>query len=370
MRRCAAILVAILTCAVLVVISPPAASWAEGTDPSWATCSQHTVPVTVSDTDPTLYNVVGRLCLREDNARGNKTVELFVSGLTYDHNYFNVSYQPNTYSYIYAATSRGYSTFNIDRLGVGLSDHPPAEKLTLQSHAYVIAQIVQKLRAGTIGGRAFTIVAGVGHSFGAAILQYLAGTATVAATVPDYLVLSSFLMTTYTSGLTLLGNSLYTATSDPAFASSGLPSGYLTTLPNTRSAAFYHLAGAEAAMVPVDEAMKQTGTLTERSTLGAARNTTITLAVKVPVLITVGQYDNLYCDEATGLTCASSAAIKTREAANWGAKACLTTYMVVDAGHSSGLHIKARDSYNYAHTWLDNYTINGVNSKDANGCLP
>src|SRR5205085_7879859 len=93
--------------------------------------------------------------------------------------------------------SRGYSTFAIDRLGTGLSHKPPADLLTTQSHAYVVGQIVQKLRAGAIGGRTFSTVVGVGHSFGAGILQYLAGTATVAATIPDYLVLGSFLTTTY-----------------------------------------------------------------------------------------------------------------------------------------------------------------------------
>jgi hypothetical protein len=88
------------------------------------------------------------------------------------------------------------------------------------------------------------------------------------------------------------------------------------------------------------------------------------------VLLSVGQYDNLYCDEASGLTCASNAAIQAREAPHFGPQACLSAYMVTDAGHAAGLHIKARDSYNFAHSWLDKYTISGVGSKDANGCLP
>ncbi|MFB9415878.1 alpha/beta fold hydrolase [Dactylosporangium matsuzakiense] len=351
----------------LAMVAPPSTAFAEGTDPSWASCSAQTVTVTVSATDPTPYTVRGRLCTAADSLRGAKTVELFVSGLTYDHNYFNSPTQPNTYSYVYAATSRGYSTFNIDRLGVGLSDHPPSSKLTLQSHAYVIAQIVQKLRTGVIGGISFVNVVGVGHSFGAAILQYLAGTTTNAATRPDFLVLQDFLMTTYAPGLAVLGSALYTAASDPAFASAGLDSGYITTMPNTRGTAFYRTAGAEAAMITMDESIKQTGTLTERSSLGAARNPAVTLAITVPVLITVGQYDTFYCDEPSGLTCATSAAVKTREGVNFGPRACLSTYVVLDGGHATGFHIKARDSYNFAHSWVDKYTINPV--KDANGCV-
>lgn len=367
MGRRPMLFVAVLTSTLFIAVSPPTAAWAEGTDPSWATCSSHTVSVTVSATDPTPYNVVGRLCTTQDSARGRKTVELFVSGLTYDHNYFNVYNQPNTYSYVYAATSRGYSTFNIDRLGVGLSDHPPSSKLTLQSHAYVVAQIVKKLHSGAIGGIAFVNVVGVGHSFGAAVLQYLAGTTTDVTARPDYLVLASFLMATYAPGLTQLGNSFYTATSDPAFSSSGLDSGYLTTQPNTRGPSFFRTSGAESAMITVDESIKSTGTSTERTSIGAARNTAVTLAIPVPVLITVGRYDALYCDEASGLTCASNEAIRAREAPNFGPRACLSGYMVVDAGHATGFHIKARDSYNFAHSWLDKYTINAV--KDANGCV-
>jgi hypothetical protein len=160
MRRALFLVVATLAASTTAVIVPKAA-FAEGTDPSWAVCSAHTVPVTLSPTNATVYNASGRLCLRDNSARGMKTVEVMVSGLSYDHNYFNISYSPNTYSYVYAATSRGYSTFNLDRLGVGLSSKPPADQLTVQSHAYVIQQIISKLRAGTIGGRAFTTVVGI-----------------------------------------------------------------------------------------------------------------------------------------------------------------------------------------------------------------
>src|ERR1700755_1557149 len=107
MRRCLAFALAILTGVALAPVSAPAASWAEGSDPPWSTCAKATVPVTVSPTDPTVYTVYGRLCLGNDALRGQKTVQLFVSGLTYDHNYFNVATSPNVYSYVYAATNAG-----------------------------------------------------------------------------------------------------------------------------------------------------------------------------------------------------------------------------------------------------------------------
>jgi pimeloyl-ACP methyl ester carboxylesterase len=288
----------------------------------------------------------------------------------HDHSYFSISYQPSTYSYVYAATSRGYSTFNIDRIGVGASGKPPASQLTVQTHAYTIEQIVRKLRAGAIGGRAFTTVVGIGHSLGAGILQYLAGMVTDPLGVPNYLVFSGWLHVGNVPALTTLGSSLYAASSDPAFAGVPLPADYLTTMPSTRGTNFYYAQGAEAAMITLDESLKQTGTITERQTLAAVRASTVTLNITVPVLLSVGQYDSLQCNESAGLSCATPAAVIAREAASYGTRACLKAFVVSATGHSVSLHIKARDSYNEAHSWLDNYTINGVNSKDANGCLP
>ena len=361
--------VALMASATVTVITPGAAS-ADGTDPTWAVCSQHTIPVTTSATDPTVYNITGRLCLRDNAVRGLKTVEVMVSGLTYDHNYFNISYQPNTYSYVYAATSRGYSTFNIDRLGVGGSDKPPAEKLTVQTHAYTIMQIIQKLRAGAIGGRAFTTVVAIGHSLGAGILQYLSGTYTDPLGLPDYLILSGWLHQGNATTLGTLAGSLYDATTDPLFTTAGLPAGYLTTKPNTRGPVFYNTPYSETAMITLDESIKQTGTLVERSTLAAVRGSTVTLNITVPVLLSVGQYDSLQCDAAQGLLCATAANLLAREQASYGPRACLTAYASIGSGHSVNLHQKARDSYNYHHSWLDSYTVNNVGAKDANGCLP
>ena len=64
--------------------------------------------------------LVGWLCLAKDDRHGARTVQLLVSGLTFDHNYWDTTYQPDTYSYVRAANKHGYSTFNIDRLGVGV----------------------------------------------------------------------------------------------------------------------------------------------------------------------------------------------------------------------------------------------------------
>ncbi|MBN1170697.1 MAG: alpha/beta hydrolase [Micromonosporaceae bacterium] len=368
MRLPAALAAATLMTTALVATTQQAA-FAEPSPP-YSTCSQHSFTVTISPTDPTPYTMAGQLCLQPDELRGGKTVLLMISGLTYDRSYFNNSYQPYTYSWVYSATTRGYSTFNIDRLGVGQSGRPPANSLTMQTHAYTIEQVVRKLRAGTIGGRAFTNVVGIGHSLGAGVLQYLAGTVTDPVGVPDYLVFSGWLHQGNPTALATLASSLHEASIDPVLSAAGYPSGYMTTIPGTRGANFYHADGADSAVIALDESTKQTGTLVERQTLAAVRASTVTLNITVPVALSVGRYDTLQCDEAAGLTCASDAAVRTRETPYYGAQACLAAFSVPDTGHSVTQHGKGLDSYNFVHSWLDDNMINFASSKDANGCIP
>lgn len=361
------VIVALMTTTTIFVEQQ--AAFAEPSPP-YSSCSQQTITVTLSATDPTPYTMSGQLCLQPDELRGGRAVLLMISGLTYDRNYFNTSYAPYTYSWVYSATTRGYSVFNVDRLGVGQSGRPPADQLTVANHAYSIEQVVRKLRAGQIGGRSFSTVVGIGHSLGAGVLQYLAGTVTDGTGVPDYLVFSAWLHQGYLPSLIALGNSLYPASGDTVLSTAGYPTGYLTTVPNSRGPSFYYQPGTDSAMIALDEATKQTGTLTERQTLAAVRASTVTANITVPVALSVGEHDTLQCDEATGLTCASGAAIKAREAAYYGPRACLAAFSVPDTGHSVALHRKALDSYNFVHGWLDDNLINKAASKDANGCIP
>ena len=130
-----------LLATVSVTVLTPSAAQAES-DPPGVSCSQQTAQVTLSPTDATLYNLVGRLCLKPATPNGGGTVQLLVPGITYDHSYFNSSISPTTYSYVFAAAARGYSTFAIDRLGTGLSDHPAPNLLTTQSHVKTTVEVV------------------------------------------------------------------------------------------------------------------------------------------------------------------------------------------------------------------------------------
>jgi pimeloyl-ACP methyl ester carboxylesterase len=362
----------LMACVVLVVITlvnGTAARAAENPDPPSTTCTRYVVPVTLSPTSSPLYNLVGWLCTKPSSKR-NTTIEVLVPGMTYDHYYWNITYLPDEYSYVYAAASTGWSTFNIDRLGVGQSDKPPAADLTVQTQAYVLEQLIQKLRTGAVDGVSYARVVSVGHSLGAGIAQYAAATATDPSMSPDYLVLADFLNSINVPGITQVAATLIPAAQDSKFAAAGLPDGYLTTQDGTRGTTFYNLAVADPAIVTLDESLKQTGTSYERTTLADARSSATTHAVHVPTLITVGQVDAFYCNASTGLPCTDSATVLTREAPNYSARACVKTWVVINGGHSTNLHYKARDFYNTVNSWLNNYIYNNPGNVDANGCLP
>lgn len=75
---------------------------------------------------------------------------------------------PSNYSYVDAANKAGYTTFAIDRLGVGGSSKPdPIEAVQLASHIEIVKLLTERLREGTTGfsnvGK-FEKVIHVGHS--------------------------------------------------------------------------------------------------------------------------------------------------------------------------------------------------------------
>jgi hypothetical protein len=67
-----------------------------------------------------------------------KTVQLLLHGSTYARYYWDFPYQTAHYSYVRAATNRGYATFNLDRIGNGASDHPDGNLVDINSNAFVV----------------------------------------------------------------------------------------------------------------------------------------------------------------------------------------------------------------------------------------
>ena len=79
-----------LSLTVVLAITATAAAGCAGSRPTLAgpaaaSCSEQSVAVTLSATDPTTYRIVGWLCPGQGDPRRSRTVHLLVSGLTYDH---------------------------------------------------------------------------------------------------------------------------------------------------------------------------------------------------------------------------------------------------------------------------------------------
>lgn len=314
--------------------------------PGTTRCQDETLPVTLP-ADPTIYHVYGQLCWQGTLA--GKTVQLLSSGVTYDHTYWDFPLAPQRYSYVWSAVDAGYATFNIDRLGVGQSDHPPADSLTVPAEGDVNHQIVQALRHGGLAGTAFPKVIAVGHSLGAGISIYEAGTYADV----DGVIVTGLLHALNTDSNNGFFAIIYTAAEDPKFATAGLPPGYLTTRPGGR-AFFYNTGYADPAVIATDEQLKQTTTGGELGTFGLSFDPTLSQQVHVPVLVVIGQQDFAFCNETlSGFSCANSAAVFARESFAYATQSCLETYVLASSGHDIDLHPDAHFWFEQASSWAN-----------------
>lgn len=337
MRKAAVLIVATL----LSTLFPTQAVAETGAPP----CTRYSVPISISPGAPTDQTIAGWLC--GYGSLTGKTVELLVPGFTYNHGYWDFGYQPETYSYLRSATSAGYAVFEIDRPGTGESSKPSAASLTIDHEAWAVHQVIQYLRAGGLGVT-FGKVVLVGHSLGTTVTEVEASTYHDV----DAVIASGWLHTPYWVGTpeVILG------TLEPAQLVPNLaqrPVGYLTTLPDARRM-FYQAADTDPAVLAHDEATKDTGTPAEElSIVAPTLNPAVTRGINVPTLIAIGQYDFIFCGPLT--PCTNADVVRAREAVNFSAQACLSAYVLPEAGHDLNLELNAPDWFAAANRWLDDF---------------
>jgi pimeloyl-ACP methyl ester carboxylesterase len=127
-------------------------------------CRESRLAVALAEGQPANYEIFGQLCYKPHN---KNIVHVLLSGATAGRLYWDFPLSPQKYSYVQKITQAGYATFNFDRIGIGQSDHPPADQVTIQSNAFVARQIIQALRDGRLG--TFSKIILVGHSLGSGI---------------------------------------------------------------------------------------------------------------------------------------------------------------------------------------------------------
>ena len=247
-----------LLCALaLTVLVPSSALAAAG----GLRCEELSFDVRLSPSDATVYNVFGVLCSR--GSLHKKTIQIALHGATYGHLYWDWPLQPETYSYVRRATAEGYAVLNINRIGIGQSDRPAGDAVTIESNAYVVHQIVQALRGGDLVVHSFGRIRAdrvvlVGHSLGSVIsIQEAATYGDV-----DGIVLTGV---SHTVTPALNDVQFYPPGLDARFAGQGIPDGYFTTVPGTRGI-FYYLPSVDPLVLALDEQTKETVTLGELTT--------------------------------------------------------------------------------------------------------
>src|SRR5262249_13533545 len=116
-------LVAVLCTAALAALLPPAARAEEG----GLRCHDVTFAVALSPGDAQVHQVFGVLCA-QGSVHG-KTIQIALHGSSYSHVYWDWPQEPEIYSYVRRATAAGYAVLDLDRIGIGRSDHPPADQV-------------------------------------------------------------------------------------------------------------------------------------------------------------------------------------------------------------------------------------------------
>lgn len=301
-------------------------------------CQEYVARVAIAPGQPATYRVATTLC--SPPPRGGRTLQLLLHGITYSRLYWDFPYQPERYSYMRAATAAGYATLNIDRLGIAASDHPPAGELTNATNAYVVHQLVQQLRAGTLTGDCFDTIVLVGHSLGALISLHEAATYNDV----DGMLISGYVHSAGSEDA-FGALALTPAQSEPRLADR--PLGYLTTWPGMRGQMFYYPPEVDPQVLALDEATKETLTAAEITDLYPSAM--LSLNIQVPVLVVIGQLDSLFCNT---LYC-EVLDTQALERSFYPRALSFELVLIPNSGHDINLHYNAPTWFAVARSWFD-----------------
>jgi len=330
---------------------------------------QQMVPVPVSVDLGSPLRIHGRLCLPAGDPP--RTVLLALHGWTYTNQYWDVGYQPGTYSFADHMTGAGYAVYAIDRLGYGQSDHPLSAAVTVDMQAAAVHQVVQQLRTGAIGGAAFDRVALVGHSMGSAVALLESSEYNDA----DAVIATGFGSTTQLEPAARFASSVarQPAMLDPKTSGEvGLDPGYVTTPPGGRAVDYlYYLDNADPSLLNYDDnVLRDTAAFPELPTalkqlggvsLGTLPNTGeeltlplpgVTQRIQIPTFLLNGARDLIFCGPDLS-HCRSSQALQQSESPHYSPAACFRAAVIDQSGHNVNLQRNAPVAYETIQSWID-----------------
>jgi pimeloyl-ACP methyl ester carboxylesterase len=304
-------------------------------------CRDLTLPVTLAADRSEVFQVVGTLCWR--GLLRDQTLQVLVHGITASRVYWDLPLRGEVYSYVQRATRAGFATFNFERIGIGASDRPPAADVTLDSNAFVLHQVVQALRTGTLAGVPFQRIIGVGHSFGSRAVERME------ARFPgdvDGIISTGVLHDNGPDLAGILQTALLPASLDPRFAGQQIPPGYLTLVTGLQLSFLVDPKRLDPAIVAFHESLKETVTIDELVSLQVNDDAR---QLKVPVLLLVGEFDRVLCGNL--VNCSDRRSILALESTFYGRETCLEVDIIRDAGHLFTLQRTPQAAYSTMLDW-------------------
>lgn len=237
--------------------------------------------------------------------------------------------------------------FNIDRIGNGASDHPDGLLVDLDSSAYTIHQVVQKLRSGSLLGRAFTRIHYIGHSYGSFVGVRLASTYQ---NDVDSVVLTGYAHNLDPSLVPMVPTVSIPAQLDPKFGVL-FPLNYLSITQLDRPQIFFYSANCDPNIILQDWLGRDVFSTRTFDDIVSAIALPETLSITKPVHIVVGQYDMIFCG---GLTdCSSPDNLMKTEGPHFAPAANLKITTMPNCGHDINLHYNYMDAFDAINAWLN-----------------
>jgi len=316
--------------------------------PADGICQTVRLPVALAQGRAANQAVSGNYCQPLTWASGSHEVDVMTPGATYNSSYWDWPQNPALYSYVDKTLLAGRATFAYDRIGTGASSHPLSTSITFQGDAYVLHEIIQWLR----NTKGYTQVNTVGHSYGSGVTVQEAGTYN-----DENRVIITGLLHAPNPGLAKISDILYPANLDSYFSGLGLDSGYLTTIPDSRSV-FYDTATADLSVIAYDNAHPDTIAATDLAGLATFElPPALNIATRItsPVLLVIGQEDGFFCASPAILNCSDAAAVSSYEAPYYSSAASLSVATVPSTGHDLTLHPSANESFNDINNWIENH---------------
>lgn len=274
---------------------------------------------------------------------------MLLHGGSYNHYYWDWPQNPGQYNYVSAATTAGFVTLNIDRLGYGLSDHPFDLPVTFEANAWITHQIISYIRAGALGAD-FGKVVLVGHSMGGFTTYTTAGRYPNDA---DAIIVSGATHILNLPKIATVAAKFYPAALDPKFQGADWAplNVYTTTLPGTRCATFYNQDTVDPKVCALDEELKDTVAVGEWASLPIYSQSPIpSNQITVPVLDVIGNKDAFMCIMPT---CDAPLSNAPLERSYYPKAASFELYLQPNSGHMNNLHPSAPQWFAKANSWIN-----------------